>query len=214
MKVFRDLFIQIRPNETSTFIHLLEEKLHSGWEHDAEGEQRAKETSGIEYYYFICEPNDERKAALLALTRKNEDIIYVANIVPREIGELTFDQYNFIIEEFYNLFVIPSANELSIQIELTSAEQSIEEMISEDPIKKLTRFSRAANKSTGSSHPLDRERWYDFLLSVHPEHEKLHVTDLRRWLIEDEHWPEDTAHDLAIEYEFSMGLLDYQTGIR
>jgi hypothetical protein len=30
---------------------------------------------------------------------------------------------------------------------------------------------------------------------------------LLRWLVEEENWPEDTADSLAVEYEFSNGLL-------
>jgi hypothetical protein len=31
---------------------------------------------------------------------------------------------------------------------------------------------------------------------------------LARWLVEVEHWPEDTARELAISYEFALGLLE------
>ena len=103
--------------------------------------------------------------------------------------------------------------EIGLKASLSPDEENIENWISEESVKKLKKFSVAANKSTGSAHPLDRKRWFDFLITVHHEHNKLDVSQLSRWLIECEHWPEDIAHELAMEYEFAMGLLDFRKGI-
>ena len=72
----------------------------------------------------------------------------------------------------------------------------------------LRRFSAAANKATGSSHPLDRTRWFAFLLSVHGVTPSLDADRLARWLVEVEGWSDDKAHDLVVEYEFGLALLD------
>jgi hypothetical protein len=64
-----------------------------------------------------------------------------------------------------------------------------------------------ANKSTGASHPKDKERWFEFLISAHRTSARLDADLLARWLSEAEGWPEDTAHALAIDYEFALGLL-------
>jgi hypothetical protein len=64
----------------------------------------------------------------------------------------------------------------------------------------------SANK-LGASHPYDRERWLRFLIRAHMDHVELDATTLSRWFIEEEHWDEDRAHDLAIQFDFARELL-------
>lgn len=213
MKVFRDLFIYVNRDNTSKFIVRLEEKLGSGWIRDTDAEKRTVKLINDEFFYFTCIAKDERNAALLALMRRDEQTLYVSNIVPQEPLRLSYDQYNSILEEFYERFVKPVVEEMGLKASLSHDEANIENWISEKSVKKLKKFSVAANKSTGSAHPLDRKRWFDFLITVHHEHNNMDVSQLSSWLIECEHWPEDIAYELAIEYEFAMGLLDFRERI-
>jgi hypothetical protein len=72
----------------------------------------------------------------------------------------------------------------------------------------LRRFSRSANKSTGAAHPWTGARWYAFIIATHHTSKRLDTDQLVRWLVEVEHWSEDIAHELAIDYEFALGLLE------
>ena len=74
--------------------------------------------------------------------------------------------------------------------------------------KKLQTFSSAANKSTGSGHHYDQERWFDFLVDLHKDRPDFDGTILERWLM-DNGWSDDTASDLVIEYEFAQALLSF-----
>lgn len=78
-----------------------------------------------------------------------------------------------------------------------------------DATVKLRRFSGAANKSTGASHPSDERRWFDFIVAVHRAGDKLDAARLARWLHEAEGWDEDSAHKLAGNYETSLALLTH-----
>jgi len=213
MKVFRDLFIYVNRDNTSKFIARLEEKLSDGWIRDADAEKRTVKLINDEFFYFTCTATDDRNAALLALMRWDEQTLYVSNIVPQNPLRLSYSQYNFILEEFYERFVKPVVEEMDLKASLSPDEVNIENWISEESVKKLKNFSVAANKSTGSAHPSDLKRWFDFLITVHHEHNNLDVSQLSGWLIECEHWPEDIAHELVMEYEFAMGLLDFREGI-
>jgi hypothetical protein len=73
----------------------------------------------------------------------------------------------------------------------------------------LHRFSAAANKSTGSSHPCDEERWLEFVTAAHREKAALDASTLEQWLREGEGWPEDIASELAVDYEKARSLLSY-----
>ncbi len=214
MKIFRELYIYLTKEQTDSFVRKIEGMLDDGWVHDTEAEKKSAELAEYDFIYFACTAKDGRNSALLAFARKDEGSIYVPNIVPKAKNELSRDDYNCILEEFYNRFILPVSEKLEIKVELTSDEKNMEDWISEASSKKLKLFSVAANKSTGSSHPLDQKRWLDFLVSVHQEHRNLHSTQLQRWLIEVENWPEDVAVDLSIEYEFAMDLLDFKEGIQ
>lgn len=212
MRVFRNLNIYVGKEQTDLFVQKIESILDDGWIRDTEAEKGSDEFGKYGFVYFTCTAKDNRNAALLALVHRDDNMLYVSNIVPKEKHELSYDEYNYILQEFYNRFVCPVSQETGIKSELTSSDEDIGDWISEPSLQKLKCFSVAANKSTGSSHPLDKRRWLDFLVTVHQEHRNLHSSQLQRWLIEVEDWPEDIAVDLAIKYEFAMDLLDFQEG--
>lgn len=71
----------------------------------------------------------------------------------------------------------------------------------------LQLFSNGANKSSGGTHPLDEERFLDFIAASHKADVAFSDRTLRDWLIEDG-WPEDAAYDLADKYRFGKDLLE------
>ena len=211
MKVFRDLNINVNESDIDTFISQLETKLINGWKREKELEKESLKRSGIVYYYFSCTSQNTRKAALLALTQKDKQNIYIPNIVPKEMGELSIDQYNDILLDFYTNFIAPI--EINYKVKLTEDSQDISDWISAESAEKLKRFSGSANKSTGSSHPCDKDRWFAFIVSIILNKDELHVDQLERWLVEVEGWSRDIASELAVEYEQGISLLEYYRGI-
>lgn len=131
----------------------------------------------------------------------------VANIVPLETGSLSHEEYNAILNDFQTRIALPAANKCGYKVEVSAATASLDDWVGNETATALRRFSALANKSTGSAHPLDQKRWLDFLIRSHQESEPLDGSRLCRWLIEVEHWPEDSAHSLTIEYEFGLALL-------
>jgi hypothetical protein len=136
------------------------------------------------------------------------DGYWVANIVPIEMGQLTYGQYNAVLQDFERQIARDAGREVGFEVVTTAPRQSIEDWLHPPAVRALRRFSSAANKSTGSAHPADRERWYKFLIEAHTDKGVLEAGGLRRWLIEVEGWDEDSASKLAIEYEFGLGLLE------
>ena len=140
---------------------------------------------------------------------EHEDGYYVPNIVPLETGQLTRAQYNAILEDFINEVAASVATEHGFVVSTTQGHQSIEDWVSADTATRLRRFSGAANKSTGASHPADERRWFDFIVSVHRSGERLDADQLARWLSEVDGWEEGTAHNLAARYEGALALLKF-----
>jgi hypothetical protein len=86
--------------------------------------------------------------------------------------------------------------------------------MSHDTAELLRRFSACANKGTGASHPLDRDRWNAFVVAAHHDGSRTDASDLRRWLIEVDGWAPEVADQLTVEYEYGRELLAYADGHR
>ena len=151
--------------------------------------------------------NDLRAAGLTLWSR--DDDYYVPNIVPIEFGELSIAQYNAILADFIERIVRPVASQFDYQIDATEARQDLKDWTSVDAAKKLRVFSAAANKSTGASHPMDQRRWFDFIIAVHGCQKTIDTDYLIRWLHEIEGWDEESAHELAGQYETALSLLQH-----
>jgi hypothetical protein len=208
MKVFRELEIFCSDDVIVPLVDKIENRLDRGWVRDRKEEERLKKVLSSTFIFsFRCDEQANRPAAHLGLMRRAINHFYVPNVVPVEMGRLDYDQYNFIVAEFYLNFVKPVATELAVETKMTSDEESIADLISADAYHQLLAFSRGANKSTGSSHPSDRARWMRYLVTMHHEDWPLDTETFRRWLVEEAEWPAEVASDLTIEYEFARELL-------
>jgi hypothetical protein len=210
MKVHQELRIgPLTADQETEFISWISGRLSEGWSRDLAREKELNDEAGTKFYCFGCSEEAKRGAATLLLTHpaRARSWLYVSNILPKNVRQLTYDQYNFILQNFYDKFAKPAADLLNIPIELSPPEQTVENWLSSESAKRLRAFSIGANKSTGSSHPMDRERWCDFLIALHREGEDPGAELLERWLVEEEKWPEEVAFDLICEFEFARDLL-------
>lgn len=175
---------------------------------DLERSNEVRETgmASEDVLLFEREDSDDLPAAGLTLW-ENEEGYSVPNIVPLEMSELSFTQYNSILDDFISRIAGPAAAGNGYALHTSRGAQTIDDWVSEDVADKLRRFSRLANKSTGASHPMDESRWFDFLIAFHRSGGSLHADQLARWLREVEGWREDMAHRLASDFEKGTGLL-------
>jgi hypothetical protein len=155
---------------------------------------------------FRHEAGTDYPAARLTLW-ETADGYKVSNVVPEAYGQLTISQYNAILNAFIAEVAAPTTETLGLAVKTTKAHQSIDDLLSPDAASKLKRFSGAANKSTGASHPLDEKRWFDFIIAVHHADENMGADLLARWLHEVGGWDEESAHNLASDFEKALGLL-------
>ncbi len=209
MKVFQDLELRGDRDSLVRLVENIRTRLSNGWTRAEEVERRYSRDVRRETYCFSCTKIGDRESATLLLVQSEPGLLRVSNIIPRETGKLSINQYNRILNDFYDRFVHSEAGEMGVEGSPSSAEMNLEDFISHEAAEKLRVFSSCANKSTGSSHPNDRERWYDFIITTYTEGNKLDNDILFRWLVEEEKWPEEIAHDLIIEYEFAGGLISF-----
>jgi len=210
MKVFRDLFIKLNGVMVEDLVDQFTARCGDNWHRALDREQHAG-SMGEKAFSFEHTAGDGLERAGLSLFQKEGDTWYVPNIVPLDSGQLSHDQYNKILENFLDTIVRPSIAGLSVTADLTGDILFLKDVVGDEVASLLHKFSVLANKSTGSAHPCDRNRWFDFLIAVQRKHISLN-TDLLIHSLMEEGWSEDRAHDLAIEYEFAVGLLDYKEG--
>lgn len=213
MKVFQDLGIgPLSAEQEHKLVELVEARFDKeDWYRDKERENDLRRSGLPGVYCFVCSNKlDRQRAALILAPKEKGDphTLYVSNIVPADVSELDYDQYNQILREFHDNFVVPVAGDLNIALELSAPDTTIENVLSPKSLGLLKSFSGAANKSTGSSHPMDRKRWFDFLINLHRSGESPDEGLLARWFVEEERWSEDRVRKLIIEYEFARGLLN------
>ncbi|GAA3994829.1 hypothetical protein GCM10022279_18040 [Comamonas faecalis] len=208
IEVFQNLHLKGRKTASSIRASILAQ-VQGQWHHALEQEEdiRNHATDEEDAIVLVRDAFDDVDESGLVLWQEG-DGYKVSNIVPRNVGELGITKYNLILRDFVTKIAEPAARVGGFEVELSSPHQSLDDWLDAEPTTALRRFSRLANKSTGAAHPMDRDRWYVFLIAVHHASKRLDADQLVRWLVEVERWPEDKAHELAIDYEFALGLLE------
>jgi hypothetical protein len=205
MRVFRELSIEGKPEALQQILDKIRGSLTDGWTRVTLDEKQRK-FLGPDLYGFHCARKEDRPEASLWICQSGPERLHVSNIVPAHQAKLDYDEYNAILQEFYQRFVKPAVAHTGAKATLTEDEVSIEKWLTGESARRLHQFSKAANK--GALHPLDEERWLRFLVAAHKERSTLDPRTLQRWLEEEEGWPEMHAQILAAEYEQARSLLN------
>lgn len=210
MQVFQVMSISGPPEKLQRMPDEIEGHLTPGWSRDRSLESKLNRSRHSEaepqFYCFHCEEAPNREAADLSLSRDLKQL-RVSNIVPTDVTEISYAQYNAILKEFAEQFAQPAAQSLGLSVEISKANITTRDLLPPDVIQSLVDFSRQANKSTGASHPRDKARWQKFVIGAHQAHSELGSDILSDWLVE-QGWPSEAARDLAIEYERGRALLE------
>jgi hypothetical protein len=214
IEVFQDLRLCGQPQRRAELRQALIETASEPWRHapDAEEEMSAVGNDD-DILAFFHERDDNLPAAMLVLWSR-PDGYEVTNIVPRDQRELGYTLYNRLLTEFVDKVAARAAEGAGFRVETTQSHQSIDQWAHPAVVEALRRFSSAANKSTGSSHPLDQKRWFQFLTASYEHGGELGTDQLARWLIEVEGWSEEVAHNLILQYEFGLALLRFHESRR
>ncbi len=204
MKVFRDLEIHSNREGVDEFATGLRDSENTYWRRDEEAE-RTNNLASEKPYCFVRTGDEVLPSARLWLFEKGAQTWWVSNIVPTEVQQLTIDQYNAILLDFHRL--LDEANP-KFSVVVSEEDTTVAGIAGSEVDKLLRAFSNNANKSTGSAHPLDRQRWFNFIIaaSQYPDlTTKLIVTSLMEL-----GWSEEFAHDLGAEYSLGIELLQHQ----
>ena len=203
IEVFQDLFLKCPYKRRDELRQALIAQAVSPWSRAEETEEKLSEG------YMAFERNSGGDIAASILTLRPESYGYkVSNILPLETAQLSISEYNDVLNDFRVQIAEPvESNNSEFCVEVTQRERSVTSWTSQEAADALHIFSIGANKSTGSSHPSDEERWFRFLIAAYKANGELDTESLLAWLTQVEEWPSDVAEDLVGQYEFGIGLL-------
>ena len=140
---------------------------------------------------------------------RDDSRIWLCNIVPCAISELTIDQYNDALDRFRVELVENCIGHLKCNVTKDSFVGS--DVMSTETWKKLDAFSGLANRS--SLHPYDNQRWHRFVISAFKNDPKLDGDTLGKILRLELGWSEDKTFQLVVRYEDEIALLKEYCGM-
>lgn len=176
----------------------------AGWR----GERR-RPAFGKGITYVFVRPGDDivQTSSVFMTAGPDETSISIDAIVPNRAGGNSRTQVHHIVDEFVAV-ATPVARGLGLHVELTVDVASARRWLSPEAVDALEGFSNGANKATGSSHPMDWDRWARFIVLAHREKTDLDGSAFTRLLVEDYEWPEEEAYKLGREYDIGRGVLE------
>lgn len=124
MKTFKELTIDVSGEEDQkNFIARVIKNLPSGWKHDRKAEISLSGITSANFHCFSCDEPVSTEVALLTIVKTTSgNQLYVSNIVPKNVAQLSTDQYNEILSSFTNSCIAPIATSEGCNYTMTSDE--------------------------------------------------------------------------------------------
>lgn len=206
MESFKDLYIDTDEPHMAILIDEVSKIIKKPW---SRAKDKEEDTGfGETVYCFEREKDALLPGAGLIIFEKENGRWYVPNVVPTETGQLTRKEYNQILSDFYDNFLLIVSKTLGIETSLSTGVLEDEDVVGNEAAALLKSFSNCANKSTGSSHPSDQKRWFKFIVSACKSKKYIETDNLQR-LLQKQGWSESKAYELASEFEFARDLIDF-----
>lgn len=139
-----------------------------------------------------------------------EEKLIVTNITSEKNTNLGISNYNLILDRFFQDFVAKFIDE-TFSVQISGEVVELSEILPAEVYEKLDLWADTCNKDGGVCHPLDYQRWMEFVVAAHNYQIELSPADLEKWLHEDKMWPvgyNDTIDKLAVMYEYGRDLLN------
>lgn len=223
MKTYRELYFRGTSDQLSKFANQIGDYASGDWKFKGNIDQLQD--------YLLFDYTGELVDKARVCIYLGDDILSgelrVVNIVPLDKSQLSIDEYNTVLLKFYD-DIIKQYKKYNTDLNIfgpTDDGFDPKKIISETALKKLHAFCSSANKSTGSSHPLDRKRWFDFICQTVDDGKMFDYSTLVNLLQDETYWgkkpddfigvmgnyawDEEQACELASEYENLCEILMY-----
>lgn len=202
MKNFRDFHITGREEDLVKFANEIRNYVSGNWSIKIDSKFK-------DNFIVFAYTGMDVEQAFIYLYTKDKNKFAITNIVPTRKNSLTYDEYNSLLLKCAEECILPCASKCNLNYKISDDEVDLETYMTVNSAKKLHVFSQSANKSTGSSHPLDQQRWHDFICQAFVEGSTNVASIIGRWLSEEGGWDDEHANELVIEYEQGIALLAF-----
>lgn len=147
---------------------------------------------GVPSCCIVCNYNKIPKSAV-HITLRKKGSLYVANIIPLEINELSLDQYNAVVCRFVmDLRAYLKKSKISVSVTLSRPNIGLEELIPGELTRKI--FQRYISQYPTRYHPLDIQRLDQFTCAlVRYSRNTMDFERFERLLIEEFGWQSNDA---------------------
>lgn len=154
------------------------------------------------YLYYSYKGDALPHAVVCVLADDNE--LSVVNILPMEKSMLSFDEYN----ELMRIFVRQCVR-LEYRKRLTAAQISYQKLLNPTTRNALEQFSYLANHVTKGKHPMDQERWVNFVTTSYRTGSYRHLIEgpLSHLLEHAFGWPHEDADMLSRDFDRLISFL-------
>lgn len=134
--------------------------------------------------------------------------VVIVNIIPMQesnISKIDCVEYNKLLDSFRNKVFRAIQEQNGNSIKENSEDYEISDIIP----KSYQKLNTWLDNYPLSGHPLDEKRWYDFVISLHINQEKLYLDDFKKYIQEQWKWEEETIEKFALKLESHIELLEY-----
>lgn len=216
IKRFKELLIDCEESAARIFFTTIIEYVRKGsneqWQVDDKGMDMLQGSTFEAGLFCSIILLDDKKKPYADVTIKydhEDNRIWLCNIVPCVINELTIDQYNHVLDRFRSELVENCIGTLTCTVTEDSFVGS--DVMSAGTWKKLEAFSGLANRS--SLHPYDNQRWHRFVISAFKNDPKLDGDTISKILHRQLGWSDEKTFQLVIRYEDEIALLKEYCGM-
>jgi hypothetical protein len=146
--------------------------------------------------------------ALIALSEEKSGVLYLANIVPDEMGDIGLAEANEITRHFANaLTQFVKNKKLKVRVVCAPEDIGVEDILRDKRTRRL--FDRFMAVNPKSSHPSDIRRLDLFICGLSRYHRGTFYPErLRSLLMEDFGWSYDEASRCSERVEIGLDVLD------
>lgn len=209
MKTFKDLTIKSSIEKLISLVEKLQVSESSDFKYSSEKSEDYAKMIGKKTNEVLTFESPEIKGAIafVWMVVGGENDLRITNITPNKSGQLSIEQYNTILDRFYDEVIKPSINN-DYHVILSTDNKTIVDYAGLEVAEKLQVWIKSANKSTLNTHPLDFERWASFIITAHENDSELTTTQLEKYLIDEIGIPDDRlVSKIVIDYEYGRDLL-------
>ncbi|MCM1167466.1 MAG: hypothetical protein NC401_15785 [Ruminococcus sp.] len=225
MKIFRELYFRGDSSDLNKFVADIGKFAKDDWRFVPQFDN--DKTILYLFFDYSGKKVENARVSIYLGDRIKTGELDVGNIVPLNKNQLSVEEYNDVLMLFYKDIVAPF-KEKNHYVEIPQPTDDIFDplsVMSKDALNKLRNFCGMANKSTGSIHPCDRERWLDFIYQTVEDEKIIDSTTLCNFLQDKDYWHEkpnnfigvvgsfawddEKAYELSIEYEMLSEAMQY-----